>query len=373
MSSSIRIRERKRDDDLRISQKEIRFPNGLSFETPTKSFQAPYSARKYDTDKLLRLNINEVSKRFDNDTIEKLVYDNIAIRKTITRKYVDGAINLFIPHLRLYNKLDNKDIRILSNFIYSVSKSVVVIPTVDFSFFKEWKDENKTQKIYSKNNIKKYVDMVKEIMVEINSVGNGKSYMGMIPLMPLPYILNLLSIYQEEGINSFIIDAGTRDILSASLFEYRMILSEINKNVIELHDSFIYAANLGYGLFEKKWTIADDFLSFYAGVDAFGGTFKSRGFQPDPQKPYTPRAKIFSKEEYIYNMSSYKQAEEVLNIKNLNRIKLRSYNENEQINETLNLKQKIGEENMMEYLYHKDRLQEDRLKLDRLRTFASQI
>ena len=91
-----------------------------------------------------------------------------------------------------------------------------------------------------------------------------------------------------------------------------MILSEINKNILELPEAFIYATNLGYGMFKKKWTIADDFLSVFINVDSLGGTFKSRGFQPDPKKPYHPRAKIFSKDEYVYNLSSYKQAENIL-------------------------------------------------------------
>jgi len=253
----------------------------------------------------------------------------------------------------------------------------IVLPTVDSSFLKICTDYNKQYYELDQDRINNYIEMIKEIIENINSVGNGKPFIGMIPLIPVSYLRQLLNIYHDVGINSFIIDGGTKDVLGASEAEFRTLLNEINK-ISYLPQSFILASNLGYSTYDGSYNIADDFLSLFAYVDVLNSTFKSRGFKKTKtdnkkQTKYFPKARVFSKDEYIYDVYSYNQAQEMLQIPKLNRYKLNDYNEIEQIMETLNLQTRIGEENMIRFLLNKEPLLKNEIKIRRLRNINIEI
>jgi hypothetical protein len=372
MVRTVRVKEKKFDDRLGITYKEITLTSG-QLETPSKSFIGDSKdAKKIEDDRIKNMTINEISKRIDIEIFNNLNVDSTSFIKDIKRRFLLNKINMFIPHLRIKNILNNHQVFALSHFIHSVSQELMVLPTIDFSYFKENQSDENTNKKISEKNVEEYKKLLKNIIEETNSIGNGKIFVGIVPLIPFKYIKPILKLYQEEGINAFVIDAGTKDILGASEFEFRMILSEINHNVSPLNESFIYASNLGYGLFKKDWTLADDFLSLFAYIDVLGGTFKTKGFSKTPTD-YPPRAKVFTREDYVYQISSYNEAILKLNINNLDRIKLREYNENEQQTEASFLKNNIGEIKMNEYLLQKNKIREERLKYKKLENFSANI
>jgi len=372
MVGQIRIREQERDDNLGLMKKEINFPN-FTITTPSKSFAChTRDWKKTDSEKLDNLVINEIPRRINLQTLDNLIVNSTSFIKDTRRRFVPNKVNLVIPHLRIKKTLSPLQLRTFSQYLYVISEQSIVLPTVDFSFLKEYKDREQTKLILSQRNVDNYIEMIKNIIDDINTVGNSKPFIGMIPLISIKYLRPLLTLYQEKGINSYIIDAGTKDVLGAREFEFRMILSEINNNIAPLQESFIYATNLGYGLFKKNWTLADDFLSLFAYVDVLGGTFKTRGFSRT-DRIYTPRAKIFSRENYVYNLSSYSVAARALDIEALNRLKLRDYNEKIQFYETQHLIDIIGEVNMNDFLLQKRTIKEEQIKYNRLINIATEL
>jgi hypothetical protein len=368
MVRNIKIRLVDQDDELGIKKKEINFPNKSLIETPSKSFSAPGTSwKKYSPEKIGLLDVNEVSKRFDEELIDSLGVNSSVIKKDIERLYVPNKINMFISNLRIKIPLTKRQIRLFSNFLYSVSDSIMVFPTVENSFLKEAVDGDEDNKVLSQNKVNIYIEMIKNMAEEIETIGNGKAFVGMIPLIPVDYMKELYKLYRDLGINAFVIDAGTKDILGAKEFEYRMVVSEINSEIVPIDDAFIFASNLGIDLYEKTITPADDFLSIFAHVDIIGSSFKSKGFSKTPPKSYLPKAKVFSKEDYLYNISSYVDAEPILNLGKLNRLKVKGYNEKEQMIETNNLGVLIGELDMNKYLETKKIIKGNNGKLNMLK------
>ena len=372
MVRNVKIRLLDRDDELGIKKKQIKFPNQNDIETPSKSFSAPGTSwKKYPQDKKEILDINEVSRRFDEKLIDSLKTSSSVIQKDIVRLYVPNKMNMFIPNLRIKTKLDKRQIRYFSNFLYTVSQSAMVFPTVENSFLKESVDGDEDNKVLSPDRVNLYIQMITEMADEIETLGNGKAFIGMIPLIPVDYLKDLYKLYRDLGITAFIIDAGTKDVLGAKEFEYRMVVSEINSEIVPIDEAFIFASNLGIDMFDKNITPADDFLSIFAHVDVVGSSFKTKGFSKNPKKTYLPKAKIFSKEDYIYNISSYADAETTIKIDKLNRLKLKSYNEKEQMIETNNLSDLIGEVSMDKYLESKKILRGNNGKLNMLKDLGN--
>lgn len=366
MARDIKVIEQNRDDELGIIKKEIRFPGVDQINTPTKSFTCPTKSWKdYDTIRKINCTVNEIRRRFDENTINNLKVKGTSMLRDIQQKFFPKKVNLTFFHLRLKDIPNVTNLNIFSNFIYCASESCIILPAVDSSFLKE-------DKIINEKRVMKYMGMIKNIIEEINTIGNSKPFIGMVPLVPYKYSRQILDLYRNEGIRHFIIDAGTADILGSKEFDFRMILSEINRNIVPLPDAFIYASNLGYGRFDRKWTIADDFLSLFAYIDVFGGTFKTRGFKKTSIK-YTPRAKMFSSEEYAYVRSSYKETGDYLGIPDLNPPILRDYNEDIQLLETQVLGDVIGEIKMISHLQSKRMLKNNPLKIQRLQNIAEEI
>lgn len=366
MVREIRVKELDKDDELGIIKKDINFPGSSSILTPTKSFTCPLrSWKKYDAGKRINLIVNEIRRRLNEETILSLKSRGSSIINEIKRRFMPKKINLTFFHLRVNNIIDIENLSILSQFIYCSSEYSIILPTVDSSFLKE-------NNILSEKRVMKYIDMIKFIIDSINSIGNSKPFIGMVPLIPPKYSRPLLELYQNEGIKDFVIDAGTADVLGSREFDYRTILDYINRNIIPLNEAFIYASNLGFGRFDKKWTIADDFLSIFAYVDIFGGTFKTRGFRKT-RIPYPSRAKTFFREEYAYYRSSYREAGDYLGINNLIPSLLRDYNEDQQMLETQILSNLIGEIDMSSHLLTKNLLRTQPIKIRRLQRIADEI
>lgn len=377
MVQEIRVKEKDKDDELGIIKKEITFPKKSPIFTPAKSFKAPTrNWRQYDYAKRYNLIINEIIRRIDENTLKSLDTNMSSNLNDIKRKFVPNKTNLTIFHLRLEQLPNIKRINILSQFLYSASESVIVLPTIDMKFVTDSvldQEGEEKSRVLSEKKIENYIIMLKNIINEINTAGNSKPFIGIIPIISPKFTREIISLYQDEGICSFVIDAGIKDVLGSREPEFRIILSEINREISPLNETFIYACNLGYGRFKRNWTLADDFLSLFAYVDVFGGTFKTKGFSKKSKKEYPTRAKIFSREQYGYYMTSYPVAGKYLGIERLNRTSLLDYNENEQILETNILGGLIGKINMSSHLQNKNTIKQEPTKLRRLKNIAHSI
>ena len=168
----------------------------------------------------------------------------------------------------------------------------------------------------------------------------------MPPIFSRPFV----KLYLDKGFNAFAIDVGTRDLIN-HVSDLRAILLEINP-IVPLNEVFIYACNMGIPRFTVDRARADDFLSLFAFIDAFGNSFKSRGGSSNSMKykPSLPKAKQFLSKELNYRLltNSYQN--------------FKSYNQREQIKETDFVRNLIGVEKMQKYLETKKGVDNTALK-----------
>lgn len=175
-------------------------------------------------------------------------------------------------------------------------------------------------------------------LIEITeTIGNTKAFIGTIPLMPIKYSRPIIQLYHQKDITAFAIDGGTKDFLNHET-DFRSILIEINEEV-PLDEAFIYACNLGIPQFEAYKARADDFLSLFAYVDAFGTTFKTRGGPRMMRIP--PRVKKFLRDELAYE---YVRGD---------RTQLQNSNQRAQVREADTVRALIGIEKIQTYLDNK--------------------
>ena len=346
MPPNIRVRSGDRDEDFGIMRKQIQAPQLSQFETPTKCF-------KYIRGVPPSLRINEVIKRIYPKTVELIQSGPYpSPRRTIRTKFLPNKLNLTIFEL-MYNSVpSDDDIETIAHYLYAGSQSTFFLPTVITGMLKE---NNKL----SIEKFDEYVRMMRRMIEVTEAIGNTKAFVGTIPLIPTKFSSRIVRLYLDKGITAFAIDAGTKDFLNHET-DFRSILSEINKEV-PLSKAFIYACNLGIPRFVQDRARADDFLSFFAYIDAFGSTFKTRGSRNMPKG--VGRAKQFVKEQLLYAVSSYsefcKKQEFTLSQA---RGYLTQFNQYEQLREADNVRGLIGKEKMQKYLDAKDGIDETAVK-----------
>lgn len=354
MPQKIKVRERGRDENFGIMKKEITPPFKTSFYTPTKCL-------KNVTQNIPRtVSINEVTKRIYPETIKAIRNGIESPRKTIKSKFLTNKLNLTIFELMFNSPLHRSEIKTLASYWYPASESVLFLPTVKSAMLKEGRK-------YSMNKIIGYIEMMR-VLIEKTMHGNAKAFIGTIPLMPPKFSKPIVEFYLDKEIEAFAIDVGTKDFLNHEV-DFRSILIEISEQV-PLDKAFIYACNLGIPRFVNDRARADDFLSLFAYVDAFGSTFKTRGGDEMPKG--VKRAKRFQRESLFYEVSSYQEICKQHNVKVWNARKmLNQRNQREQLEETDEVRSKIGEEKMLRYL--KDKRAVDKFAFRRLDSIITSV
>jgi len=335
----VKVNEVDRDKELGILKKDISIPNAFSLETPSKSI------RRFDNLLDSTMTVNEITRKIDNNTLRSLELGAASkITREIRSRFLKDKLNLVIFNLVLDRIPDKNLLDVLSQQLYASSEAVIFLPTVKIGLLKE-------EGRFTDRKIQEYLKMMDDIINEIESVGNAKAFIGTIPLVPIRYSRPIVRFYQSKELTSFAIDANTKDIILNET-DFRLILSEIN-DAIPLSEAFIYACNLGYPRYEELETRADDFLSIFAYVDVFGGTFKIRGIPVGPQKP-----KMFQRDKYSYKISA-------------SVIFDRNYNQREQLVEASKVREMIGEERLKPYVQGKTAV--DKLSIKRLESIAARI
>jgi hypothetical protein len=315
--------------------------------------------------------VNEIPRIILDVTINALETGTLSLHREIRSKFVRGAFNLTMFDLRLTKFPGVKDVRTLAEHLYSSSDSTVFLPSVKSGMLKESGAEreeatNRVVARLSTKRLQQYVQMQEQIIDEIEAVHNRKPIVGIIPLMPIKFSRQILELYFKKGIEAFAIDALNKDILSNEP-DFRLILSDIHQYK-PLSEVLIYACNLGYPQFEKNRARADDFLSLFAYVDVLGSTFRSRGgpmnyegFRPEP------RAKLFSRTQYSYEISTYDQASQKLGVRATPRI-VKNFNQRVQLIESDSVRQLIGKKSVKAYVSSKAAV--DQYSLSKLESIA---
>ncbi len=338
MAAYLRVREQDRDDELGIIRKDISLPGGFSFESPSRA------VARASNETLNRVVVNEIPKKITDVTIGSLETGTSTLRRDIKSKFIDNALNLAILDLKFDDVPALTGVRTIAEYLYAASDKVVMLPTVKPGLLKE----RSPRPTYSDARIENYLRMMSEIIEQIGA-RNGKAIMGTVPLVPPKFSRRILELYFSKEIEAFAIDAGTKDILINEP-DFRLILAEINRYK-PLNEVFVYACNLGYPQFETRYARADDFLSIFAYVDVLGGTFKTRGgpIGAGQLKPPEPRAKIFLRERYAYEMSTFEEVGRKLGLI-LSRSELQNHNQMVQLQEANDVRSMVGQESMRQYI-----------------------
>ncbi len=325
MATKIAIREITKDDDYGIIKKKITVANSPSFDTPTKCIKnlgipLPSTTR-----------INEITKRVGLETI-KSVRSGYVQPKELRNHFVTDKLNFTIFDLTFDTAPSHEYTKSLSSYWYASSDQILVVPTVRTKLLQ-------IDKTFSDARITDCITFLNDL-ITLTEVKNYKSFIGTIPLLPFKFSKPFVRLYLDKGFNAFAIDVGNRDLLN-HIIDLRSILIEINE-VIPLNEVFIYACNLGIPRFEQSLARADDFLSIFSYIDAFGNTFKPKGGGDDENKPKPPpRAKKFLREDLAYRMLYENPSQYV------------GFNQREQIKETDLVRDLVGIEKMQKYLERK--------------------
>lgn len=356
MAGYLKVDELDRDRELAVIKKQITLPGGLTFESPSRSI-----ARARDNP-APGANVNEIPRQINELTVTSLESGTSSFLRDICSKFVADALNLVIFDLKFDSVPTPSTIRTISQFLHTASDKAVMLPTVKSGLLK---DPPKYTK-YSDARMDNYVRMMSYIIDQIESLGNSKAIIGTIPLMPIRFTRKILQLYFAKGIQSFAVDAGTKDII-INIADFRLILGEINSHR-SLSETFLYACNLGYPLFEKIRTRADDFLGIFAYVDVLGGTFKVRGGPMDTHAPTPPpRAKAFSREEYAYEIMTYQEASRRLG-RSVTPAQLQNHNQRLQLSEANLVRTLVGREPIKPYVRTKRAV--DDISMERLESIA---
>lgn len=334
MPTEIKIHEEARDDAYGTLRKEIDIVRVSPFETPTKCIKKledpiPPSAQ-----------INEITKKINLRTIESFQEGQVS-PNDLRIRFIKNKLNLTIFDL-MFNSVPSHEItKALSNYWYVCSENTLVLPTVKSAMLKE----------NNKWSLKRIIDCITFFasLIDLTETINFKPFIGTIPLLPPKFSKPFVKLYLDREFNAFAIDVGTRDLIN-HVADLRAILLEIN-SVVPLNEVFIYACNMGIPRFTTDRARADDFLSLFAYIDAFGNIFKSRGGKFDLRniKPKPPKAKQFLRTELNYKLLYTNQ-------------NFSSYNQREQIKETDFVRELIGVEKMQKYLETKKGVDENAFK-----------
>jgi hypothetical protein len=357
MGQIFKIRETDRDDRLGVVKKEISSHSGdFAFNSPIVSQKTP----KIETD-IQKLRINEITRQIDDNVITELeTRGTVPFRNSVRREFLTGKFNLTIFNLKFDRVPNDATIRLLAHTLHSSSQSAMMLPAVKTAFLQEEIPNRKTP-IYSLRKVQDYIKMM-ELIIQENKIGNGKELIGTIPLIPPKFVRPIIELYLSEGIKAFAIDANFKDII-LNEGDFRLILSEINKEQ-PLNEALIFACNVGIPHFERHAIRSDDFLTIFAYIDVLGCAFKPRGGKG------IPRAKVFSRDQYAYDVSTYPLVSRALR-RAMNYVSLRNYNRSEQLKETLKVRNLLGMTKMKEYLQTKGAV--DPTSMKHLESIASNV
>ncbi|MDR2944508.1 MAG: hypothetical protein LBU81_05435 [Methanosarcinales archaeon] len=351
------------DDDLYYKERILKLGD--------YSIKTPYNA---SDDKNYHSPINEIYKNFDLNTLTELCSDfnsELRLNKEIdSKKIIDG---LNFPFFKYVDDQipQEKHIELLADL--ALKCDVITTPLWTLPSVKDEKKMSAEEKMKRETH---YVDLIlksNHIFFErISQSKENKTIIGTIPFkVSRKNIDKIFDMYQNMGIDSFIIDCNGSSLITADTW---LTNSMIIIDKLQNGKGFTYSINSYEGRFSKgnKETPAKDYIGHGAGVDILGLNHIPPKLSPQiwrdlnqSEKTY----KIFNEETYGYqrinNETLLKEAISVNINPNLepNRIR-RIYNslqkntENEYLKEILEDKDPIKE-----YIILKEQIPEKDIKV----------
>lgn len=351
----IKVSSIKRDENIGIIKKKIVIPSEKPIITPTKAIK--------NFNEPTKETICEISKRVTNDMLNKFNEEQGYSTSFVSRvKQEQNKKNPTFVYLDL--KTDElpsgRLLETFSHVLYSASSSVICLPFVKKSVFMD--DKKITEK-----KVKEYIQFQKDVINNIR-IKNSKPLIGIIPLLVPKYSRLIIEEYVKEGVNSFMIDAGTANLLNHEPY-LRGIYSAISQNIKDqdnktLEDVYIHSVNLGIDSFKDDKISADDFLPLFTYVDVVGNKFKTRGYSPKVGiEPLPPKRKIFSEKEYSYDLiEKLPEGPRKESLKHLGYQRINILNEKLQYEETIAIKEKIGVEDLYNTIKNKKMISENKFR-----------
>jgi hypothetical protein len=362
MGQIFEIDEVGRDEELGVVKKKVTATNGsFSFDSPIVTQRTT----KFDPD-CDKVKINEVIRHIDDEVVTSLSTRGIKpFADKVRDERIDGKLNATIFNFKFNSVPEDSSLKLIAHALNSSSQNIMFLPAVKTSFLQENVRGRKTgvfRLAFTPEKIDEYVQMMRTIIDEAQRFGNGKQIVGTIPLIPFGFAEPIIDLYLSRGIKSFVIDANYKDIMGNE-GDFTVILSKINDK-IPLNKTVIFACNAGIPHFDADESVSDDFLSVFAYIDIFGCSFKPRGGGGEP------RAKIFSRDRYAYNLSTYPVVSRQLG-RTMNYVSLRNYNRSEQLKESLKIRNLVGVTKMKKYLETKSAVNEK--TIHNLETIAKKV
>lgn len=341
----IKIHCDKIDDELLFKKMKI---NGLGKEitTPTK---ASFCVNPVGE-------INEIYKKFSLEKLKKCTEDETFERKTNREiQYLKtNRANFFIVDYADIELPKRKMIETLSDIQYPYS-DVVITPICS----------KITRELRGDALLSSFIDITNNF-IEVVETMNNKSIFGLIPSkMPRHFIEPIMKNYHDKNITSYVIDFDGRSI-DTNLSWSRELMKTLKKYGL-IDKSILYSINANQGKFLKNATeiVAKDFVSSSFGIDILGlnhipPRMSSEAWAKIKKERRPSTFRLFDKKSYGYRKKTIEDLKK-LGISNRNQMNI--YNINEQLSETITIKEHLTEKDTIEpYVRTKSQITDDIIK-----------
>lgn len=284
------------DSNSLYRTQKIKFSSSLSVTTPTKTIPLDRIKLKDPLNPESK-QLNEIFKRFTADKIieanenSEKYYELERWFNSQKNKISDGTSTLCFIDYNEKRIPTDEEIEFMTELAYC-SSDITVIPTVNY-----FNDPKQTEIEYE--NFKNYLSRSIEIIEQLNN----KPIMGIIPKLAPKKVSDLITFYQNVGINSYSLDLAGSNPISSAMRIFK-VLKTLNKMKV-LEECYLHGYNVGMRVNKMTDVIpAKDILGFGTGLNSLGEKrtiFKpNRSFLEQIKTNPLNKFRLFNKENYGY-------------------------------------------------------------------------
>ena len=332
------------DDKLFFKRSTVNISSSNRFSTPLKASNPSEPISE----------VNEIYKRFNTDSLDKIISDEKTERNKnseVRRLKTENNDFFFVDYNG--NILPRKDhLEFLVDLQYSHSD--VIITPIFSTLMKNLEADKQI------NTLIELTDKSLEIVKTLNN----KQVLGLIPgQLPRQSLKKLLKYYYNHGITCFAIDYDGRSVDSNSSWETGLTRIMAEYDIIE--NSFIYGLNVYQVHFRKNTMreLAKDFISIGYGIDILGCYHIQPRMGPKGWNEYKNKEKMhrfFDSSDYSY--VRYLESELAKEGPIIDE-EIKNYNIETQYTESQILQEKLNENDPLEpYIQNKDKVTDKLIK-----------
>jgi len=364
---NLNVKVRDFDDDTLFSQKKVKI-GSKSVETPVKALEIGKTTNKDEVSEVAR-GINEIYFEISPSTLNQGRSEgNANFKQNVNRsvnKTENSEINIVFARVETTNRLNEKNMMYMMDFLYSTSDFIVVPLMPDL--LDKIKEEGKG---LGSSHFDRYMHNI-NIFLELADSINNKPIMGTIPALPWDFTDTIVSNYIDSGVRCFCFNFNGR-VVTANAQVSEMVMPLMRRISTEdlQEEVFMYALNAHRG---RKTgggiKPARDMASLGFGFDILGNKHVSPSLPPhiyEKIKNSDPEIDLFDPREFSYQSYGYnKRLERLISQRSAldphrvisNPDKKWRYNKllnaEEQSREAENLRTAISEERVVDYLTQK--------------------